>query len=152
MVAHMELEGEYACRIAFSQRCNDGTEQVQETRKETPEWKVGRGRENEGGSKIDRKSKAKVGETKKSRRGRWSPRGRRQHLTGDVECQGLKGSRGGAPDCSEPDGDWQTISGFKHGFPQRTRKEGEISQYEERGVKHTEEDKRVEVRGGEMRR
>jgi len=37
MVAHKALEGQYACRITFSQRCTDGSEQVEEMRKENPE-------------------------------------------------------------------------------------------------------------------
>lgn len=48
MAAHVELDGEYACRITFSQRCNDVTEQVEETRRETLEWKLGRDIKNEG--------------------------------------------------------------------------------------------------------
>lgn len=55
---------------------------------------MGRGRENEGEQKIDRKSEAKVGRQRKE--GGDDPHvGDVSVLTGDVECRGLKGSRGG---------------------------------------------------------
>ena len=76
-MADLELEGEYACRIAFSQRCNDGTEQVEETSRERVK---GKERQEEPRNKLDEESRRET----KRRSGRGFPRGRSQRLTGGV--------------------------------------------------------------------